>query len=231
MINGQYSLLRYSANIGPSIDIEESFSEELKGVSGTAVFMDVADSFDEAAVCLGRVTASVITTADVPNQMNHDVSMNANSIVEDAFYSSLNETAKASQDIYVIAVSSTDILALSYLSVDTPTSLSAEESVFGASRVCKNITDSATYPTEVLLGTVSGGTVEDLVLTLDVTIPPGGELRIDSENYTVTLNGQNVLYAQSGYWPILSRELAQMTIDSGTGGKMTGEIVYSERWL
>ena len=81
------------------------------------------------------------------------------------------------------------------------------------------------------MGTVGGGTVEDFVLTVDITIPAGGELRIDSENYTVTLNGENVLYAQSGYWPILSRELAQMTVDSGTGGEMTGEIVYAERWL
>lgn len=231
MINGQYSLLRYSANIGSSIDVEESFTEELKGVSGSAVFIDIVDGFDESAVCLGRVTASVITTADVINQMGHDVSMMANSVVEDAFYSSVLETVRTAQDIYVSVVSSTDILSVSYLSIDTPTSLSAEEAVFGSSRVCKNITDSATYPTEVLLGTVGGGTVEDLVLTLDVTIPPGGELRIDSENYTVTLNGENVLYAQSGYWPILSRELAQMTIDSGTGGEMTGEIVYAERWL
>lgn len=231
MINGQYSLLRYSANVGASIDIEDTFSEELKGVSGTAVFIEVTDGFDESAVCLGRVTASVITTADILNQMNHDVSMMANSVVEDAFISSVLETVRASQDIYLNVVSNTDVRATSYLSVDTPTSLSASEEVFGRSAVCKNITDSGIFLTEILLSDVGGGTVEDFLLSIGISIPPGGELRIDSENYTVTLNGQNVLYAQSGYWPILSRELAQMTIDSGTGGEITGEIVYAERWL
>lgn len=231
MINGQYSLLRYSANIGSSIDVEESFSEELKGVSGTAVFIEVADGFDEAAVCLGRVTASVITTADILDQMNHDVSMMANSVVEDTFISFVFETVRASQDIYLNVVSNTEILATSYLSVDTPTSLSSIEEIFGRSSVCKNITDSGIFPTEILLSDVGGGTVEDFLLSIGISIPPGGELRIDSENYTVTLNGENVLYAQSGYWPILSRDLAQMTVDSGTGGKMTGEMVYAERWL
>ena len=231
MINGQYSLLRYSANIGSSIDVEESFSEELKGVSGTAVFIEVADGFDEAAVCLGRVTASVITTADILNQMNHDVFMMANSVVEDTFISFVFETVRASQDIYLNVVSDTDVRSTCYLSVDTPTSLSSSEEVFGSSSACKNITDSGIFPTEILLSDVGGGTVEDFLLSIGISIPPGGELRIDSENYTVTLNGENVLYAQSGYWPVLSRELAQMTVDSGTGGKMTGEIVFAERWL
>lgn len=231
MINGQYSLLRYSANIGASIDIEDTFSEELKGVSGTAVFIEVADGFDEAAVCLGRVTASVITTADIQNQMNHDVSMMANSVVEDTFISFVFETVRASKNIYLDVVSNTDVRSTCYLSVDTPTSLSSSEDVFGSSFACKNITDSGIFPTEILLSDVGGGTLEDFLLSIGISIPPGGELRIDSENYTVTLNGENVLYAQSGYWPILSRELAQMTIDSGTGGEITGEIVFAERWL
>lgn len=231
MINGQYSLLRYSANIGSSIDVEESFAEELKGVSGSAVFIDIVDGFDEAAVCLGRVTASVITTADVVNQMGHDVSMMANSVVEDVFISSVLETARASQDIYLDVVSDTDVRSTCYLSFDTPASLSSSEDVFGSSSACKNITDSGIFPTEILLSDVGGGTGEDFLLSIGISIPPGGELRIDSDNYTVTLNGENVLYAQSGYWPILSRELAQMTIDSGTGGEMAGEIVFAERWL
>ena len=68
-------------------------------------------------------------------------------------------------------------------------------------------------------------------MEINVQLKPGSELRIDTENYTVLLDGKNILYLQSGDWPELSRDLAYITIDSLSGGTLTGEIVYSERWL
>lgn len=66
--------------------------------------------------------------------------------------------------------------------------------------------------------------------TIQITILPGGELRIDSELYTVLLNGQNALYAQSGDWITLSRELLRIVIESASGG-LVGQLIYTERYL
>lgn len=231
MINGRYSLTRYSANIGSEIEVSDSFVDNMRGVAGSAVFIDISDVYDETATCRGRITASLITSATINTVFGHSVSMVANVDVSDNMTSDMYGEPYASQNINDAASFLDNITGTSYLSVDIPTSIDTSGAVYGSSVGCKNLSDSEIFSTEVLLSTVGGGTVEDFVLAIDISIPPGGELRIDSENYTVLLNGENVLYAQSGYWPILSRDLAQMTVDSGTGGEMTGEIVFAERWL
>ena len=231
MINGRYSLTRYSANIGAEIEVSDSFVDNMRGVAGSAVFIDISDVYDETATCRGRITASLITSATINTILAHSVSMVANVDVSDDMTSNMYGEPYSSQNIYDAVSFINDVTGSSYLSINIHTSFDTSGTVLGSSAICKNISDSDIFATEVFLSTVGGGTVEDFVLAINISIPPGGELRIDSENYTVTLNGENVLYAQSGYWPILSRELAQMTVDSGTGGKMTGEIVYSELWL
>lgn len=231
MINGRYSLTRYSANIGADIEVADSFADSMRGVAGSAVFIDISDVYDETATCRGRITASLITSATINTILAHSVSMVANVDVSDDMTSNMYGEPYSSQNIYDAVSFINDVIGSSYLSINIHTSFDTSGTVLGSSAICKNLSDSEIFATEVFLSTVVGGTVEDFVLAIDISIPPGGELRIDSDNYTVLLNGENVLYAQSGYWPVLSRELTQMTVDSGTGGEMTGEIVYSELWL
>lgn len=72
---------------------------------------------------------------------------------------------------------------------------------------------------------------EEEIALIGVTIPPGSELRIDSENYTVTLDGQNILHLQSGDWIALDRSLYSISVDSGTGSALSGEIIFTVRYL
>ena len=67
--------------------------------------------------------------------------------------------------------------------------------------------------------------------SFQLTIPPGGELRIDSGLYTVLLNGENALHAQEGDWVELSRSLVRLTVECAQGGGLAGQIVYQERYL
>lgn len=71
-----------------------------------------------------------------------------------------------------------------------------------------------------------------LYAVIDVVIPPGGVLVIDSGDYTAHLNEQDVIDRYSGDWLTLSRNVHDVVIESGgkalTGGKM---ILYVERWL
>ena len=57
------------------------------------------------------------------------------------------------------------------------------------------------------------------------------ELRIDSGNFTVTLDGKNILHQQQGDWIVLERELAALTVDSGSGSQLSGSIIYTEKYL
>lgn len=69
------------------------------------------------------------------------------------------------------------------------------------------------------------------VFLLNVELPVGSELRIDTENYTVTLDGENILHLQEGEWLSLSRGLISAHVDNGTAGDINGSLIYRERWL
>ena len=65
---------------------------------------------------------------------------------------------------------------------------------------------------------------------LHVTLNPGDELRLNSEDFTATLNGENVLHLQEGEWIRMSRDVSAMSI-TGNGGELNGSLIYEERWL
>ena len=82
------------------------------------------------------------------------------------------------------------------------------------------------------LNALSGAISEETEsLSISIAIPPGGELRIDSDTFTVTLNGENILYAQLGDWVNVSRDLLRLDIESGSGGDLSGSLIYTERYL
>ena len=68
-------------------------------------------------------------------------------------------------------------------------------------------------------------------ISIGVTIPPGGTLVVDCENYTVYLDGVNVYKFYSGDWLQLSRDTLSVAVDSGTGGALSGTLSYVERYL
>ena len=69
------------------------------------------------------------------------------------------------------------------------------------------------------------------IVRIDITLPPGSEIRIDSETYRVIMDGDNVLYAQNGDWLTLTRELLYIDVESASGGELSGTLIYTERYL
>lgn len=81
---------------------------------------------------------------------------------------------------------------------------------------------------------ISPQAAADHIFEVAVSLPPGAVLEIDSNNFTVKLNGENVLYAQSGEWIFVSRDTQQISLDVTsweTGTRLNGEMVYRERYL
>lgn len=74
-------------------------------------------------------------------------------------------------------------------------------------------------------------TLDNEVMELAVEIPPGGRLYIDCDNFNVLLNGENVLHLHKGDWIRLDRDFIRLTLDSGTGGPLNGNLVVKERFL
>ena len=83
----------------------------------------------------------------------------------------------------------------------------------------------------ILSSSASVVDITEEISLIAVDLAPGDELRIDSENFTVTLNGVNILHLQEGDWIRLGRGLLAIGVDSGTAGALSGSLICEERWL
>ena len=83
-----------------------------------------------------------------------------------------------------------------------------------------------------LTGYVSGIQTKEYTMAFDsLVIPSGSILVIDMENFTATLDGENVIDLYSGDWFELTRKLQGIDVASGTNGDFDVSVLYRERYL
>jgi len=88
---------------------------------------------------------------------------------------------------------------------------------------------------EAVNAMVSIGLRRYLIFTLDTEIPPGGEVRIDSNNFTVLLTYQgetiNIRPRFSGDWIHFDRDTTRLIINNQGVDVLTGDVTYHDRWI
>lgn len=83
-----------------------------------------------------------------------------------------------------------------------------------------------------LSATFSGMQTRDVQMRFDgLSIPPGGVLTIDSEFFTATLNGVNVIDRYTGDWLEITRKLKRIEATSSSSGDIGVSVLYRERYL
>lgn len=65
---------------------------------------------------------------------------------------------------------------------------------------------------------------------IDTTIPPGGEIRINSDVFTATLGLQNILHEYHGDWLHFTRASQNLSISHVGGGELLVQVIYNERF-
>jgi hypothetical protein len=66
---------------------------------------------------------------------------------------------------------------------------------------------------------------------INVEIPPGGALILDSEAFTALLGEENALCGYNGDWLNLFRETVCVKLEAGTGGELEARLVFQERFI
>jgi len=66
---------------------------------------------------------------------------------------------------------------------------------------------------------------------IDVTIPPGGTLVIDTDNYTAYLDNVSVIDRVSGEWLSVRRPTIKMAVTGGVSGNLNVMAMYREMFL
>ena len=69
-----------------------------------------------------------------------------------------------------------------------------------------------------------------LLMEIGTTIPPGGEIRINSENFTAMQGFGNILALHRGDWIFVGPDTHTISI-TASGGDASGQLVYTERHL
>ncbi len=105
------------------------------------------------------------------------------------------------------------------------------EDLKNISNIGKNILFKGYIQNEELITNFSGNFIDNKILNIETLIKPGKTLIIDSNNFTVFVNDENVLNSYSGEWINLSREIEGIEISATEGNNITGEVIYKEYYL
>ena len=227
----RFSLSRFSLGVeGNAIKFEGSFSEELKSVSGVAV-PKFASAF-MVDVCQGSVKGTIAIPSAFSSEagMQADVGMNANILMPFSFEESARGITTGSRNESISGLWADALKADVWAGKVMPFGTDLEARMRAGAFASKNILSSL-FASEVATTSSEAGTQSTERVTVSITIPPGGELRIDSDTYRVLLDGENALHAQEGDWIKLSREILYLDIETASGGPLEGSITYQERYL
>lgn len=234
MYNDQrYSFTRYSVNRETEKTIETAvqFRETMGSLAGGSVSVDVREQYSEAAQGTALGTISVVTALDGAAGLLAHVRMSANVVAAAVLADALESTSYAQKNTPAALDSADSLFCARILSgKNTPAGLTAAKALESLTRGSKN-TPAACTASEVLTAASEATSQRMEQAMFAVVIPPGGELRIDSDQFLVLLNGENALHTQSGDWITISRSLLRINIESASGGPLEGQLIYTERYL
>lgn len=227
----RFSLSRFSLGVeGNAIKFEGLFSDEMQSVSGVAI--PVLASAFMVDVCQGSVKGTIAIPSAFSSEagMQAEVGMNANILLPFSFGESARGITVGSRNERISGLWIDALNADVWAGKVMPFGIDLEDRMRAGAFASKNILSSL-FGSEVATTSSSAGKQSTDRTTVTITIPPGGELRIDSDTYRVLLDGENALYAQEGDWIKLAREVLYLDIETASGGPLEGHITYQERYL
>ena len=228
----RFSATRFSLtdSAGGTIPVDISFSTDLKAVSGASVFVLFGLSMAETTWGVGRGTISVASAFRAEVLLDGDCAMVANVVIAPSVAEVLGSNSEGCKDTKIVGEMSSAVHSNAWAGKNIPSEYQGISRAGSLSSGSKNVL-SAMFTSEVATTVSDAGKLATTRATVMVAIPPGGELRIDSDTFRVLLDGENILYAQEGDWIRVARETLYLDIESATGGKMEGRMTYQERYL
>lgn len=234
MSNQKFSLTRFSLqDVGAvgEIQLSMSVAEQLNCTSKCSAIAVIAGAFAEHLQGFARFTIGFYEQMQVAENLSANITGNINAnlgniVLEDALHSNVNLGA----NVQIEQAMEDSLECNAWLSNDMQIGLQVNDALWSEFMLIASIPTSAVL-TETLNCDISVVNLTREVVMLNVTIPAGGRLVIDTDFYTATLNDENVIDLHSGDWPWLTRDLVELDVDSGTGGALTGKVIYTERYL
>ena len=201
---------------------------------------------------IGTVPVTAVTNTELSHAFSGEISAAVKANIDFAEVLNCKEEISATSGMIAAVVITQnftagidgDIAVSNFVSVSIPFRESVEGLLRGVYNTGFGHDFRDSIETEITSGTESGlsadfresvfmmsqaNELESESMIIDIRIPPGGTLIIDSEKFIVTLDGENIIHLHSGDFVNISRDTIDMLISSD--GALTGELVYVERYL
>lgn len=196
-----------------AIEINERFNFNEQINQSTVLTLGMPYTFNVKEEIKGRSTVSIaiVIKSLFKGVIGSDVQAAKNINEKFEFSDLINSKAEAGKDIEIPAI-------LLFENINN-------KSVAALEMYLKN------HFTEILNSKIAGNITEYEHAIFNVELKPGEELEINSDLFTAYINDKNVLDLQEGSWVYFDADSRELIIDTGSGGKIEGKLLYREGWL
>ena len=198
------------ADIGEDIYIDEKHAAEVKGAVVFASLVDASGRLSEALSGGASLRCNAVLSGQLADGFSGRVFLSIDSRIITTLYGQVKAAAALGEDIIV---------------EPEITGIVKAAAALGAKYTSGEISFS-----ETVNSIIATAIFDTVTLRLDLSIPAGGKVVIDSDNYNVLFNGENAIDKHSGEWLFLSRAVDRITFRP-YGSNVAISVLYTERYL
>ena len=230
------SFNKQSFNLLGGQENEVSLRETMTATFGSMI--SHGEDIYEVSYCIEKAegsmvaTAATIYSAELLEEISASIVGTPEYMLSGVLSESVESSVNCGEDCKIVYDLAESVLSSDFIGMNAYYTMPFEAN-FGsdASAGC-DYYDSPILFYAILEVTISSYMFNYRYIVIDVVIPAGSVLVIDSENYNVLLDGENIIDKQSGDWfDELTRNTFDVTIVSGLEGNLTGSLLYKERFL
>ena len=232
MFGGKFGKIRFGlqeADFG-EFEVKARFYESIRSTSAFGLDFDAATAYSETFASDFLLTKGVPFTVLAEESVQTNVELLGTLPIVTRIEEKLLTDILLSENIYTIEQIKEKVKASVWLSETIDFFLNLSGAVKPDIQFGKNIWNPINV-SESIHHFTSIYTLDQERMEIQVSIPPGGKLYIDSENFNILLNGSNVLHLHQGDWIHVDRETIRLVLDAGSGRSLNGNLLVTERYL
>ena len=218
MYSSPFSLFPFSTRLEAVEDVYDamSFVETITAIVGITDIENDAEFFRAEVSAVVNLASALLETS----AFDESISCAADAIATIVDEETLSEAIAA---IAVLEADSYDMVSLNEIihtklaiGANTAERATFREAVHAVAAIGSHIRETVRFDEFINVLITVKTTTQD-VIDINITIPPGGELIINSDNYTATIDGVNVLHLYTGAWLYIDSEVVGVSVSAGGG--------------
>jgi len=224
----QYSLTPFSraSDVGYDLPIRETYRAVTHGLVGAGRTLLVEETNTATVYARGNIFATLRRAGTMSITVNAVVNLRLNAVNRETFAARLLHAAHVGKSVPLSETHGGTVQVKAVLSKVYVESEAYAAGVSSYADVGKNLVSSETYG-GVVLGLSDLDRYGYVTCLYNGVLPAGSTLIIDSDRYTVTVDGVNAIADYSGDWLVLERGARLLAASA----EVDGTITYTPRYL